>query len=87
MQSGFVELFNRTYRDEVLDLFAFESSRQPRQLTQAWMWMYKNERPHVSIGNMPPAVFLARRTTNPEVTSMLGEPETPFEILIKSVAA
>ena len=87
MQNGFVERFNRTYRDEVLDLFAFESLRQARQLTQAWMWMYNNERPHDSIGNVPPAVFLARRSTNPDVTSMLGEPETPFEILIKNVAA
>ncbi|MFN4957278.1 MAG: integrase core domain-containing protein [Cyclobacteriaceae bacterium] len=50
-QNGYIERFNRTYREEVLDAFAFDSLQQARQLTHAWMWIYNNERPHSSLGS------------------------------------
>jgi putative transposase len=59
-QNAYVERFNRTYREEVLDAYAFESLRQAREITQAWMWMYNNERPHSALGYLPPSVFLSR---------------------------
>lgn len=74
-QNGYVERFNRTYREEVLDLFVFDSLRQARELTQAWLWVYNNERPHDGIGYIPPALFLARRIKNLDVASLLGQPE------------
>ena len=49
-QNGFIERFNRTFRGEVLDLFAFYSPNQARVVTQARMWIYNNERPHSSLG-------------------------------------
>jgi putative transposase len=48
-QNGYIERFNRTYRDEVLDVFAFDNLTQARLLTSAWMWIYNNERPHSSL--------------------------------------
>jgi putative transposase len=57
-QNGYVERFNRTYREEVLDAYAFESLSQARMITQAWMWVYNNERPHSALGYLPPTVFL-----------------------------
>jgi putative transposase len=60
-QNAYVERFNRTYRQEVLDAWAFESLSQARTLTQAWMWIYNNERPHSALGHMPPVKFLEKR--------------------------
>ena len=60
-QNAYVERFNRTYRQEVLDAWAFDSLSQARKLTQAWMWIYNNERPHSSLGHMPPVKFLEKR--------------------------
>lgn len=37
-QNGYIERFNRTYRQEVLDNYAFENLSQARIMTQAWMW-------------------------------------------------
>ena len=60
-QNAYVERFHRTYRQEVLDAWAFDSLSQARKLTQAWMWIYNNERPHSSLGHIPPVKFLEKR--------------------------
>lgn len=59
-QNGFVERFNRSYREEVLDSFAFESLKQAQALTNAWMWVYNNERPHSSLKYHTPVSFLLK---------------------------
>lgn len=59
-QNGLVERFNRTYREEVLDKFAFDNLRQTQLLTNAWMWIYNNERPHSGLLYHTPATFLLK---------------------------
>lgn len=59
-QNGLIERFNRTYREEVLDKFAFDSLRQTQLLTNAWMWIYNNERPHSGLQYYTPAAFLLK---------------------------
>jgi putative transposase len=59
-QNGYIERFNRTFRDEVLDVFVFESLNQARLYAQAWMWVYNNERPHSSLGYLTPTQFLLK---------------------------
>ena len=61
-QNGYVERFNRSYRTEVLDNYVFESLDQARLLTEAWMWVYNNQRPHSGIGYKTPVQFLAKHT-------------------------
>jgi putative transposase len=59
-QNGYIERFNRTYREEILDNYAFDSLAQARMMTQAWIWVYNNERPHSSLGYMTPRGFLLK---------------------------
>jgi putative transposase len=59
-QNGYVERFNRTYREEVLDNYAFDTLAQARLITQAWIWIYNNERPHSSLGYKTPRGFLLK---------------------------
>ncbi len=59
-QNGYIERFNRTFRDEVLDVFAFDNLNQARLFTKAWMWIYNNERPHSSLGYRTPTEFLLK---------------------------
>ncbi|MEM9080714.1 MAG: IS3 family transposase [Verrucomicrobiota bacterium] len=56
-QNAYIERFNRSYRREVLDAHLFESLSQVRELTHQWMISYNEERPHQSLGNLPPTVF------------------------------
>jgi putative transposase len=59
-QNGLIERFNRTFRTEVLDAFSFESIKQVRALTNAWMWSYNNERPHGALKYHTPAQFMLK---------------------------
>lgn len=59
-QNGYVERFNRSYREEVLDNFAFDNIRQAQTLSNAWIWMYNNERPHSALNYLTPTAFLLK---------------------------
>ena len=62
-QNAFIERFNRTYRNEVLDQYVFESVSQVQLLTDDWLIIYNRERPHDSLGRVPPLTYLPRQTT------------------------
>ena len=59
-QNGFIERFNRTFRTEVLDAYAFRNLKEARKITYAWMWIYNNERPHSSLGYKTPIQFMLK---------------------------
>ena len=61
-QNAFVERVNRTYREEVLDAYLFESLEQVREITELWIPEYNQERPHDSLGCVPPLTFKPRQT-------------------------
>lgn len=54
MQNGYIERFNRLYREAVLDAYLFFDIDQVRQLTQEWIQEYNYKRPHESLGNLTP---------------------------------
>jgi len=59
-QNAFIERFNRSYRTEILDAYSFENLIQVRQVSNAWIWKYNNERPHKSLGYLTPRAFLLK---------------------------
>ena len=59
-QNAFIERFNWTLREEVLDAYLFDSLDQVRVITAAWLAIYNTMRPHDSLGQMPPLMFLPR---------------------------
>lgn len=59
-QNAYIERFNRSYREEVLDPHIFSTLSQVRDLSWAWLMSYNEERPHKSLGNIPPAEFKRR---------------------------
>jgi putative transposase len=67
MQNGFIERFNRSYREAVLDMFVFQSLSEVREQTEKWLREYNEERPHESLGNMTPREYLL--TQKPEVST------------------
>jgi putative transposase len=69
-QNGYIERFNRTYREEILDNYAFDSLGQARMMTQAWIWVYNNERPHGSLGYMTPRGFLLKYGKCPDAQDL-----------------
>lgn len=56
-QNAYVERFNRTYREEVLNAYLFETLDQVKDITRDWLWEYNERRPHDALGRIPPSVF------------------------------
>ncbi len=54
MQNGFIERFNRSFRENVLDANLFESIHQARELSDEFQEDYNFHRPHESLGNLSP---------------------------------
>ena len=67
-QNAYIERFNRSYRTEVLNAHLFESIAELQALTMTWLRIYNEERPHDSLGRVPPLTFLPRPTTAREST-------------------
>lgn len=64
MQNGYIERFNKSFRNEVLDANLFGSLSEVREAVHQWMCAYNQERPHDALGNLPPALYRQQQTTN-----------------------
>jgi putative transposase len=70
-QHAYIERFNRSDRTEVLNAHLFESIAELRALTNARLRIYTSERPHDSLGRVPPHTFLPRPSSSGQ---------SPFEL-------
>lgn len=60
-QNGFIERFNRTFREDILDMYIFESISEVSRISADWIILYNNVRPHESLGNKTPINFANSR--------------------------
>ncbi|SFD81875.1 Integrase core domain-containing protein [Tritonibacter multivorans] len=57
MQNAFVESFNGSFRDELLNETLFSSLAEAREKITEWKDDYNRNRPHSSLGNLTPQEF------------------------------
>ena len=53
-QNAYVERFNRTFREAVLDAYLFTTLHEVRDITEEWIEEYNAIRPHEALGNLSP---------------------------------
>ena len=71
-QNAFIERFNRSFREEVLNAHLFNSISEVQQAAEEWVADYNECRPHDSLGRVPPVVFKPRLSTAAVSTSNLS---------------
>lgn len=59
-QNAYIERFNRSYREAVLDAWLFEDLDQVRILSDAFIEDYNYHRPHEALGNISPKQYAAK---------------------------
>ena len=57
----FIERFNRTYREDVLDMNLFFSLCEVQEITQEWLKSYNEDRFHESLSGLSPERFARQR--------------------------
>ena len=59
-QKAYIERFNRTYRNELLDPYLFRDLNEVREATYWWMIEYNEQRPHDFLDDMTPVEYLSK---------------------------
>jgi putative transposase len=59
-QNAYIERFNRTLRNELLDMYLFARLDDVREAVWWWMIEYNEQRPHDSLGELTPAEYQQR---------------------------
>jgi putative transposase len=55
--NAYLERFNRSFRDEVLNAYLFDDLDQVREISHHWLIAYNERRPHQALGHVPPTLF------------------------------
>ena len=67
-QNAFIERFNKSFREEVLNANLFNTMSEAQEAAEVWLTDYNEYRPHESLGDMPPAMFKPR-VFQPEIST------------------
>jgi putative transposase len=59
-QNAYIERFNRTFREDVLDAYLFHSLEEVRGIVEPWIADYNAIRPHEALRGLSPYQFAAK---------------------------
>ena len=60
-QNAYIERFNRTFREDVLDAYLFHSLEEVREIIEPWIEEYNAIRPHEALRGLSPHQFAASK--------------------------
>ena len=60
-QNAYIERFNRTFREDILDAYIFHTLDEVRELAESWIEQYNAIRPHEALQGLSPYQFAAAR--------------------------
>lgn len=63
-QNAYIERFNKTYRESVLNAYLFDTINEVREVTQIWVDDYNTLRPHDALGGLSPKMYREKYASN-----------------------
>ena len=59
-QNAYIERFNRTFREDVLDAYWFDNLEEIRTITERWLEEYNTIRPHEALQGLAPRQYTSQ---------------------------
>lgn len=66
-QNAFIERFNRTFREDILDAYWFEDLQQLRVLIEEWKNDYNQNHPHSALAGLSPITYYQQAVNSGKV--------------------
>jgi putative transposase len=66
-QNAYIERFNKSYREGILDRYLFDTFDEVREVARVWVDGYNNQRPHDTIGGLSPRTYRAQNSNRNEL--------------------
>jgi putative transposase len=61
-QNAYIERFNRTYREDILNAYLFNSLKEVRDISEQWLEEYNTDRPHEALHDLSPYQYTIQNT-------------------------
>ncbi len=61
-QNAYIERFNRTFREDILNAYLFNSLKEVRDISEQWLEEYNAIRPHEALHGLSPYQFAVQNT-------------------------
>lgn len=74
MQNAYIERFNKTYRECILDAYLFDTIDEVREATAIWINDYNSLRPHDGLGGLSPKMYKEKSESLPGLRSATATP-------------
>jgi len=71
-QNAYIDRFNRTYREDVLDAYLFTTIQEVQAITEEWLSEYNTVRPHDALGGQTPYQYAHEQAKNVHLQLVLN---------------
>jgi putative transposase len=69
-QNGYIERYNRSFREEVLNINLFNSIGTFKTTANKWLFMYNHKRHNESLSNLSPRYFILKQCKEDFIDSL-----------------
>ena len=70
-QNAYIERFNRTFRENVLDAYLFDTLDEVRDVSHEFVHDYNHYRPHDSLGGLSPKMYTRQKQSSAKAAGLL----------------